>query len=89
MILRVTLFLLIALFVTACERVGSDAWCSKKEDQPKSEWTIEEAGDYTKYCVLGMDPEKWCEKMEKKDKGDWTANEAADYAANCVLGRQE
>ena len=79
--------LAISLVIVGCTPVGSDEWCAKLEDQPKSEWTLEEAGDYTKYCVLGMDPEKWCEKMESKDKGDWTAKEASDYAANCVVGR--
>jgi hypothetical protein len=78
-----------SLLITACDRVGSEAWCEKQGKKPKSDWTMGETGDYTKYCVLGMDPEKWCEKLEKKPKGDWTANEAADYAANCVVGRSE
>lgn len=86
---RVLLILLILLITAGCDRVGSDAWCEKQKAKPKGEWTLEETGDYTKYCVLGMDPEKWCEKMDKKDKGDWTANEAADYAANCIAGRSE
>jgi hypothetical protein len=80
--------LAICVFFTACDRVGSEAWCEKQKEKPKSDWTLEETGDYTKYCVLGMDPEKWCEKMEEKDKADWTASEAADYAANCVVGRE-
>jgi hypothetical protein len=79
----------LALMITACDKVGSEAWCEKQKNKPKSEWTIAETGDYTKYCVLGMDPDKWCEKVEKKDKGDWTANEASDYAANCVVGRSD
>ena len=83
--LRLTIALLFAFALSACgEQVGSDAWCEKLEQKDKSDWTMEEAGDYTKYCVLGMDPNKWCEKMDKKDKGEWTANEAADYAKNCV-----
>lgn len=82
-VILVTVFL-----ITACgDRVGSEAWCDKLDQKPKSEWTLEETGDYTKYCVLGMDPGKWCEKMDEKPKGDWTANEAADYAKNCVGGR--
>lgn len=87
--LKITLLIAACLLLTACDRVGSDAWCEKLKEKPKSEWTMGETGDYTKYCVLGMDPEKWCEKMEKKDKGEWTANEASDYAANCVVGRSE
>lgn len=77
--------LLFALALSGCgDKIGSEAWCSKMEARDKSDWTFEEAGDYTKYCVLGMDPAKWCEKMEEKDKGDWTASEAADYAKNCI-----
>lgn len=79
----------ISLVLSACDRVGSEAWCEKQNEKPKSDWTFQETGDYTKYCVLGMDPEKWCEKMEEKDKGDWTANEAAEYAKNCVGGRSD
>ena len=83
--LKFILIVLFAFFLAGCgEKVGSDAWCEKLENKDKSDWTMEEAGDYTKYCVLGMDPNTWCEKMDKKDKGDWTANEAADYAKNCV-----
>ena len=86
---RIAALFVLSLCITSCDRVGSEGWCEKKKQTPKSEWTLAETGDYTKYCVLGMDPEKWCEKMEKKDKGDWTANEAADYAANCITGRSE
>ena len=82
---RIALIILFAMSMTACgDRVGSDGWCAKMKEKPKGEWTMDETGDFTKYCVLGMDPEKWCEKMEEKDKGDWTASEAADYAKNCV-----
>lgn len=85
---RACAFVAAAWLVSACgDRVGSEAWCEDMSQKSKSEWTMEQAGDYTKYCVLGMDPEKWCEEMEEKPKGDWTANEAADYAKNCVGGR--
>ena len=88
--MRWTIALLFALSVllTGCDRVGSEAWCNKLDKKPKGEWTMAEAKDYTKYCVLGMDPAKWCEKLEEKPKGDWTANEAADYAKNCI-GRSD
>lgn len=83
--LKIIAFIAIAFALTACgDRVGSDEWCAKMKEKDKGEWTMDETGDYTKYCVLGMDPAKWCEKMEEKDKGDWTASEAADYAKNCV-----
>jgi len=80
---------MISLMLSACDRVGSESWCEKQKEKPKSDWTFQETGDYTKYCVLGMDPEKWCENMEEKDKGDWTANEAGEYAKNCVGGRSD
>jgi len=79
-----------ALLVAACsDPIGSERWCEQQQDKPKTEWTLEEAGDYTKYCVMNMDPEKWCEDMEQKDKGDWTANEAERYAKQCLIGRGE
>lgn len=82
---KIVVVVLFALSLTACgDRVGSEKWCGKLKEKPKSDWTMEEAADYTKYCVMGMDPAKWCEKMDKKEKGDWTASEAADYAKNCI-----
>ena len=80
---------LLTLSLTGCDRVGSEAWCAKQQQKPKGEWTMEEAGDYTKYCVLHMDSEKWCKDLEKKPKGDWTTNEAAEYAKNCLTDRSE
>lgn len=87
--LKLLALVLIAFSITACDRVGSEKWCESQKEKPKSDWTLEETGDYTKYCVLGMDSEKWCVKMEEKDKGDWTASEASDYAKNCVTGRSD
>lgn len=81
--------LLLTLALAGCDRVGSAAWCDKQKQKPKGEWTMEEAGDYTKYCVLHMDSEKWCKDLEKKPTGDWTAHEAADYAKNCLTDGSE
>ena len=85
----VAMILFFSVLLTGCDRVGSKAWCAKQDKKPKSEWTMEEAGAYTKFCLLGMDSEKMCKKLEEKPKGDWTANEAADYAKNCLTGRNE
>lgn len=51
---------MIAVFsLTACEpEVGSEAWCKKTEGVPKGDWTMNQTRDYTKYCVLKIDPEK-------------------------------
>lgn len=79
--------IVVTQLLAACDRVGSEAWCEKQGQLPKTQWTLEDAGNYTKYCVLGLDSEKWCEELEGKPKGDWTANEAAEYAENCIIGR--
>jgi hypothetical protein len=87
---RIFLALSSVILLTACsDPIGSEKWCEKQGDKPKSEWTLEEAGDYTKYCVMNMDPKKWCEDMDRKDKGDWTANEAERYAKQCLVGRDD
>jgi hypothetical protein len=77
------------LLMAGCDRIGSEAWCEKQSQRPKEDWTLEEAADFTKYCVLHMDSEKFCKKLEEKPKGDWTANEAAEYARNCLTGRSD
>lgn len=77
----------LCLLLAACDRVGSEAWCENMQEKPTGEWTLDETGDYTKYCVLGMNSEKWCEKLEGKPKGEWTVDEVADYTKNCLIGR--
>jgi len=84
---RIAGIIAVSLLFVACDRIGSESWCEKQGQKPKTEWTLEDTGHYTKYCVLGMDSEKWCDKLEKKPKGDWTANEIADYAESCIIGR--
>jgi len=45
--------------LTACEpKRGSKEWCKKMEDMPKGEWTMNDATDYTKYCVFNQKPEE-------------------------------
>lgn len=45
--------LLLPLLVTACEpEVGSKAWCEDMNEKPKGDWTVNEAADYAKHCVL-------------------------------------
>ena len=78
-----------ALLLDACSaEPGSEKWCAKKAEHPKSEWTAADAGTYAKHCVIdGMEvgSEKSCTKLAEKPKGDWTADEAASYAKHCVL----
>ena len=52
------LLLLTCLLLGSCAKVGSAAWCENMEEKPKGDWTANEANDYTKYCLMGMDPDK-------------------------------
>ena len=57
--MKKTIWLLIGyLFLTSCAKVGSDAWCANMDEKSKGDWTVNEAGDYTSYCILGMDPDE-------------------------------
>lgn len=50
-----TLFSTLALvsFLSACSpEVGTKAWCDSMDDKPKGDWTVNDAGDFAKYCVL-------------------------------------
>jgi len=50
--------------LAGCEKVGSEKWCQKMEEKDKGEWTANEVSDYTKFCILKMDPDK----ADKDDK---------------------
>lgn len=54
-----TVSILALTILTACEpKVGSEKWCKKMDETPKADWTLSDAGDYTKYCVLNQKPEE-------------------------------
>ena len=43
----------IAAVVFACSpEVGSKEWCQAMKDKPKGDWTLNEASDFAKHCVL-------------------------------------
>ena len=45
------------LILAGCSpEVGSHEWCAKMKEKPKGEWTFEETGDYTKYCLFNQKP---------------------------------
>jgi len=47
------------LINSACSpEVGSEAWCKQLEERPKNDWTAQNVTDYTKYCILRLDPHK-------------------------------
>ena len=84
------LFLMIAIpFLFACTaEPGSEGWCKAKKEQPKTEWSMEDAGIFTKHCIINsatIGSEKWCENLKQKPKGEWTADESASYAKHCIL----
>lgn len=44
---------LLPLLAAACEpEVGSEAWCADMKEKPKGDWTVNEAADFAKHCVL-------------------------------------
>ncbi|MDQ6981797.1 MAG: DUF3012 domain-containing protein [Mariprofundus sp.] len=53
--LLVTIFtLLIAFSFFGCSaEPGTKAWCDAMKQKPKGEWTADNAGIFTKHCVLG------------------------------------
>ena len=55
---KVILALLFIAACSSCTKVGSAEWCADMDEKAKGDWTANEAGDYAKYCVLGIDPEK-------------------------------
>lgn len=41
------------LLLSACEpEVGSDAWCKKMAETPKADWSLNEATEFARSCVL-------------------------------------
>jgi len=48
------LALLAITALSACSaEPGSKAWCDNMKEKDKGQWTAEEAGTFTKHCVLG------------------------------------
>ena len=86
---RIVPVIVIALLLLACApEPGSEGWCEAKKEQPKKEWSMEDAGTFTKHCIvdsLTIGSEEWCEKLADKPKGEWTGDESASYARHCVL----
>jgi len=44
---------LVAAALCACSpKVGSEAWCRAMSDKPKGDWTVNEAADFAKSCII-------------------------------------
>ncbi len=42
-----------SLFVAACEpEIGSQEWCNAMKEKDRGDWSVNEAKDFTKHCVL-------------------------------------
>lgn len=50
-ILAYSAFLAIPLWGCTPE-IGSDKWCANLKEKPSSDWTMNEATDYAKHCIM-------------------------------------
>ncbi len=49
----VTIILSFTTIITACApEIGSEKWCDNMKEMPKGKWTMNDAGDFTKFCIL-------------------------------------
>ena len=44
--------LLITLLAGCNPEVGSKEWCTDLKEKPKADWSLNEATDYTRHCLL-------------------------------------
>jgi len=44
--------LVLAMLGGCAPKVGSDAWCSNMKEKDKADWTLQEAADYAKHCLV-------------------------------------
>jgi hypothetical protein len=38
--------------------VGSEAWCEQLAEEPAGDWSVNQAADYARYCLLGSSEDK-------------------------------
>ncbi|MCF8197499.1 MAG: DUF3012 domain-containing protein [Sulfuritalea sp.] len=44
---------MLALTLGGCApEIGSEKWCANLKAKPKGDWSLNEAGDYAKHCIL-------------------------------------
>jgi len=44
---------LLAIPLWGCvPEVGSDQWCANLKEKPAGDWSMNEAADYTKHCII-------------------------------------
>lgn len=48
-----TLCLYAVFFINGCALLtGTELWCEYMEERPKTDWSLSEATDYAKHCVI-------------------------------------
>lgn len=48
-----TLCLHAVFFINGCALLtGTELWCEYMEERPKTDWSLSEAADYAKHCVI-------------------------------------
>ena len=40
--------------ITCSAEAGSTEWCQDLQQKPRGEWTVNQAGDYAKHCLLNQ-----------------------------------
>ena len=50
-ILVLTTLIAIPLWGCAPE-IGNDQWCANLQEKPKGDWSMNEAADFTKHCII-------------------------------------
>ncbi len=48
-----TLCLCAVFFINGCALLtGTELWCEYMEERPKTDWSLSEAADYARHCVI-------------------------------------
>lgn len=51
---KLTVIALAGMFLAACTpEVGTEKWCEMMDDKSSGDWSVNEAKDYAKHCVMG------------------------------------
>ena len=50
--LALSLALLAGALFACAPKVGSEAWCKAMNAKPKGDWTVNEAADFAKSCII-------------------------------------
>ena len=54
---RLSALLIVPLLTACAPEVGSESWCENLAEKDKSQWTLEETGNYAKHCIIKIESE--------------------------------